>query len=132
MNNDLEVYFNDVINMIETRRYNAYKKVNEELISLYWDFGKYISEKVNDNNWGDKIADKLTEFIKRKYPTMRGFNRRGIYRMKQFYETYKDYPIVSTLLTQISWSNNVKILSSTTSIEEKEFYIRMCIKNNSI
>ena len=50
MNNDLEVYFNDVINMIETRRYNAYKKVNEELISLYWDFGKYISEKVNDNN----------------------------------------------------------------------------------
>ena len=68
--------------------------------------------------------------MKREYPTMRGFNRRGIYRMKQFYETYKDYPFVSTLLTQISWSNNVKILSSTTSMEEKEFYIRMCIKNN--
>ena len=65
MNNDLEVYFNDVINMIETRRYNAYKKVNEELISLYWDFGKYISEKVNDNNWGDKIVEKLAEFMKR-------------------------------------------------------------------
>lgn len=50
--------------------------------------------------------------------------------MKQFYETYKDNEIVSTLLRQISWSNNVKILSSTSSIEEKEFYIRMCIKNN--
>lgn len=37
---------------------------------------------------------------------------------------------MSTLLTQISWSNNVKILSSTKSIEEKEFYIKMCIKNN--
>ena len=68
--------------------------------------------------------------MKREYPTMKGFNRRGIYRMKQFYETYKDYEFVSTLLTQISWSNNVKILSSTKSIEEKEFYIKMCIKNN--
>ena len=61
---------------------------------------------------------------------MKGFTRRGIYRMKQFYETYKDNEFVSTLLTQISWSNNVKILSSTKSIEEKEFYIKMCIKNN--
>ena len=59
LDNSLEFNFSEVINMIETRRNNAYKKVNEELISLYWDFGKYISEKVNDSNWGDKIVDKL-------------------------------------------------------------------------
>lgn len=131
-NRDLELSLNfaEIAKMVETRRNNAYRKVNEELISLYWDFGKYISEKVNDSNWGDKIVDKLVEFMKREYPTMKGFTRRGIYRMKQFYETYKDNEIVSTLLTQISWSNNVKILSSTNSMEEKEFYIRMCIKNN--
>ncbi len=128
--NNLELNFSEVINMIETRRNNAYKKVNEELISLYWDFGKYISEKVNDSNWGDKIVDKLEDFMKREYPTMRGFNKRGIYRMKQFYETYKDFPFVSPLVTQISWTNNLLILSGTNSIEEKEFYIKMCIKNN--
>lgn len=32
---------------------------------------------------------------------MRGFNKSGIYRMKQFYETYKDFPFVSPLVTQI-------------------------------
>lgn len=130
MENSLDTNFNEIINMIETRRNNAYRRVNEELIGLYWDFGKYISEKVNDSNWGDKIVDKLVEFMKREYPTMKGFTRRGIYRMKQFYETYKENEIVSTLLTQISWSNNVIILSSTNSMEEKEFYIRLCIKNN--
>ena len=130
MENSLDTNFSEIINMIETRRNNAYRKVNEELIGLYWDFGKYISEKVNDSNWGDKIVDKLEEFMKREYPTMKGFTRRGIYRMKQFYETYKDNENVSTLLTQISWSNNVIILSSTNSMEEKEFYIRMCINNN--
>ena len=130
LNNNMEFNFNEIVNMIETRRNNAYKKVNEELISLYWDFGKYISEKVNYANWGDKIVDRLVEFMKKEYPTMKGFTRRGIYRMKQFYETYKNYGNVSTLLTQISWSNNIKILSSTNSMEEKEFYIKMCIKNN--
>ena len=130
MDKNLELNFNEVIKMIETRRNNAYKKVNEELISLYWDFGKYISEKVNDSNWGDKIVDKLVEFMKREYPTMRGFTRRGIYRMKQFYETYKDNKIVAPLVKQISWTHNVMILGATNSIEEKEFYIKMCIKNN--
>ena len=103
-------------------------KKKEELISLYWDFGKYISEKVNDSIWGDKIVDKLVEFMKREYPTMRGFNRAGIYRMKQFYETYKDNEIVAPLVRQISWTHNVMILGATNSIEEKEFYIKMCIK----
>ena len=130
LNNNMEFNFNEIVNMVETRRNNAYKKVNEELISLYWDFGKYISEKVNYANWEDKIVDRLVEFMKKEYPTMKGFTRRGIYRMKQFYETYKNYGNVSTLLTQISWSNNIKILSSTNSMEEKEFYIKMCIKNN--
>ena len=127
---DLEVSFDEIAIMVETRRNNAFRRVNEELIALYWDFGKYISEKVDDGNWGEKIIDKLVEFMKREYPTLKGFTRPGIYRMKQFYETYKDNEIVSPLVRQISWTNNIMILSSTKSIEEKEFYIRMCIKNN--
>ena len=50
--------------------------------------------------------------------------------MVQFYEEYRDNIIVSTLSRQISWSNNLLILSSTNTIEEKEFYMRLCIKHN--
>ena len=89
---DLELTFTEISKMIEFRKNKAYRKVNEELISLYWDFGKYISEKINDTNWGDKI--------------------------------------VAPLVRQISWTNNILILGSTKSIEEKEFYLKMCIKNN--
>ena len=88
-------------------RFIINKKVNEELIALYWDFGKYISEKIADSNWGDKIVDKLEEFMKREYSSLKGFNRAGIYRMKQFYETYKDNEIVAPLVRQISWTNPV-------------------------
>ena len=127
---ELNIDFNEIIQMIETRRNNAFKKVNEELILLYWDFGKYISEKIQLAKWGNKTVDNLVEFIKANYPNLKGFNRPGIYRMKQFYETYKDYPIVSPMVRQLSWTNNLLILSSTNSMEEKEFYIRLCIKNN--
>ena len=92
-----DVYIDDfskIIEMIETRRDNAYRKVNEELIALYWDVGCFVSEKVQSNKWGSKVVDNLAMFIKDKYPTLKGFNRRGIYRMKQFYETYKDDEIV--------------------------------------
>jgi len=132
MNNELEPNydFDKIVNMIETRRNNAYKKVNEELISLYWDFGKYVSEEVNNSKWGNKLVEKLAEFMKENYPNMKGFDRSGIYRMKQFYETYKDNLIVAPLVRQLSWSNNILILGATKSMEEKEFYIRMCIKNN--
>lgn len=127
--NELEMNFQEISDIIEFRRNNAYKKVNEELISLYWDIGKYISEKVNSSQWGDKIVEKLANFLRENYPNLKGFNKRGIYRMKQFYETYKDNEIVSPLVTQISWTNNLIILSGTNSMQEKEFYIKMCIKN---
>ena len=50
MDSNMDLNFNEIIKRVETRRNNAYRKVNEELISLYWDFGKYISEKVKDSN----------------------------------------------------------------------------------
>ena len=70
------------------------------------------------------MADQIQE----NYPAIKGFNRRGLYRMKQFFETYKDNENVSPLVTQISWSNHLLILSGAKTIEEKEFYIKLCIK----
>lgn len=122
--------FDKIIEMIETRRNNAYRKVNEELISLYWDVGKFVSEKIQNNKWGSKVVDNLASFIKEKYPSLKGFNRRGIYRMKQFYELYKDDEIVSPLVTQLSWTNNLLIMSGAKTKEAREFYIKMSIKNN--
>ena len=52
----------------------------------------------------------------------------NIWRMKQFYETYKDRPELSTLLRENTWSNNMHIISKTKSFEEKEFYLKLASK----
>ena len=122
--------FIELINLIDTHRQNAYRKINEELVTMYYEIGSYLSNKVKNEKWGSKTIDNLAKYIQNAFPTLKGFTRSGLYRMIQFYETYKDYEIVAPLVKQISWTNNIIIFSHPSTIEEKEFYIRLCIKNN--
>jgi len=120
--------FAEVVKMIHQARYNAIKNVNMELIKLYWSIGEYISRKLESAEWGDAVVDQLADYIQITHPEFKGFTRRGLYRMRQFYDTYRQKEIVSTLLTQINWSNHLLILSKTKSHDERSFYLRLSIK----
>ena len=126
----LDSNFNRIIEMIEKRKNNAYRKVNEEMILLYLDVGKFLYELTEKGSYGDKVIDKAADFMKNNYPDIKGFTKRNLYRMVQFYKTYKNYPKVSTLLTQLSWSGNMLILSNAKTWEEREFYLNLAIKEN--
>jgi len=125
---NLETQFLEVKSLIDKARYRAFKSVNSELISLYWQVGEYISKKVESAEWGMSIVDKLAEYLQKTQHDLKGFNRRGLYRMKQFYETYKDCPEILPLLQEVSWSGNLHILSKTKSMEEKKFYLQLSAK----
>ncbi len=126
----MDVNFKQIVEMIERRKNNAYKKVNEELILLYLEVGKYLYDLIEKSSYGDKITTKAAEYMKENYPEIKGFTKRNLHRMVQFYKAYKDNPKVSTLLTQLSWSSNMLILSNTKTDEEREFYLRLAIKEN--
>jgi predicted nuclease of restriction endonuclease-like (RecB) superfamily len=128
--NYLDLNFNEIIKMIEKRRENAYRKVNEEIVSLYWEIGEYLSNQVENSSYGESIIKKMANFIKQNHPTLKGFTQPNLYRMKQFYETYNKNEKFSPLVRKLSWTNNLLILSGAKSIEEKEFYLKLSIKNN--
>ena len=92
-----------LIQIISESRQNALKKVNEELINMYWKVGQYLSMESKKAAFGDAYIDTIAGEIQKAFPGIKGFNRRGLYRMKKFYETYKDDEFVTTLLTQIIW-----------------------------
>ena len=81
------------------------------MILLYLEVGQFLYELIENGHYGDKVIDKTADFMKKNYPAVRGFNKRNLHRMVQFYKTYKDNQKVSTLLTQLSWSSNMLILS---------------------
>ena len=126
MNNEIK----EIVNLIETHRQSAYRKINEELVLMYFEIGKYLSSKIKTNRWGAKVITNIANKLKSIYPEIKGFDRSSLYLMIQFYETYSENEIVGPLVRQIGWTNNVIILKRTKSIEEKEFYIRLCIANN--
>ncbi len=119
--------FSEVLNTIKNAREKAFKQINTTLIQLYWDIGKYVSQKVEKENWGKSIVQELSAYIQRNEPGIKGFSARNIWRMKQFYETYKNEQKLSTLWAELSWSHHRRIMSLKTP-EEREFYLKICAK----
>ena len=124
----LENQFSEIRQLISTAKVSAYRAVNTELINLYWEIGKYISNKITNADWGKGIVKNLSIYLNETEPELKGFSLQNLWRMKQFYEAYKDSSKLSPLVREIPWTHNMIILSSSKSTDEQEFYIRLTIK----
>lgn len=120
--------FDHILALIESARRRAYTAVNQNLIDLYWRVGEYISKKIASAEWGDGVVDELAAAIAQKHPGIRGFTRRNLFRMRQFFEVYRHEKKVSALLTQLPWTHHLTILAQGRSADERLFYLRLAIR----
>ena len=122
--------FGEIVSIIDNARAKAMRAVNAELINMYWEIGAYISEKVDSAGWGKNVVSEFSEFLRNHYPAAKGFSPQNIWRMKQFYETYRGKEKLSPLVREISWTNNLLIMAGCKSDEAREFYLTLCARNN--
>ncbi|WP_157266036.1 PDDEXK nuclease domain-containing protein [Azohydromonas aeria] len=122
------VEFGEVLGLIAAARQRAFQAVNTALIELYWQVGAVISRKVAAAEWGDGVVDRLAKHIAQEHPGLRGFTRRNLFRMRQFHEAYPDREIVSALLTLLPWTHHLTILGQSKRPEERDFYLRMAVR----
>ena len=122
--------FAEVVDLIVSARQRALQAVNATLIDLYWQVGEYISRKIENAEWGDAVVKQLADHLAQTQPGLRGFTQRNLFRMRQFYETYRSQPIVSALLRQLPWTHNLIILSQSKRAEERDFYLRVAVREN--
>ena len=121
--------FSEVVTMIQTAKQKVFAAVNTTLIDLYWEIGRFISQQVEKSGWGKSVVEELASYIRTKEPNSEGFSKQNLWRMKQFYETYKDADEkLSALLREISWTNNIMIMSRSKSLDESVFYMDLCVK----
>ncbi len=120
--------FANIAHLIASAKHRAVAAVNTALIDLYWQVGEIISKKIASPEWGDGVVDELAAYIAQTQPGLRGFTRRNLFRMRQFYETYQGDAIVSPLVTQLPWTHNLIILTQSKRPEEREFYLRRAIQ----
>ncbi|WP_312601657.1 MULTISPECIES: PDDEXK nuclease domain-containing protein [Pseudomonas] len=120
--------FAEVASLISTARQRAVQAVNIELIDLYWRVGAYISAKLETAEWGDGVVDQLARYLAQTQPGLRGFTRANLFRMRQFYEAYRNEPSLAALVRQLPWTHNLIILSQSKRPEEREFYLRLAMQ----
>src|ERR1039457_1553852 len=118
--NQADTAFAEVVNLIQSARRQAFQSVNTTLIELYWQVGAYISRKIEVAEWGDGVVEQLATYIARTQPSLRGFTRPNLFRMRQFYEAYRNDEKVSPLVRQLTWTHNLIILSQSKREEERE------------
>ena len=107
---------------VRSAQYEAMKAVNVELITLYWELGRDISEKQTEG-WGKAIVPTLAKALQIEFPNMSGFSTTNIWYMVQFYNEYHQNANLQPLVGEISWSKHIIIFSKCKDPQERQFYI---------
>jgi predicted nuclease of restriction endonuclease-like (RecB) superfamily len=124
LKSDYLPFLEEIKGKINSARIQAYRKANKELILLYLEIGEKIVEKQEQLGWGKGIVEKLSNDLKKEFPTQTGYSAQNLWYMRQFYLTYKDSPNLQQLVGEIPWGQNLVIMSRVKDHREKEFYIR--------
>ena len=143
-----EQQFEEIRGIITMHREKALRDVNEESLQMSWTVGRIVSERLKSNEWGSKVVVQLSEYLRAKDPTLKGYSRRNIYNMVMFYEEYSSEAfierlqslsqtaqmnkdtIVQTASAQLprilcltTFSNHLEILNRCKMVEQRIFYI---------
>ncbi|MCK4401633.1 DUF1016 family protein [bacterium] len=121
-------FLNEIKSRIITSRIQAIRSVNKELIELYWEIGKAITERQKKFGWGKGVVKQLSEDLTSEYESFKGFSRDNLWRMRMFYLEYKDYTKLAQLVPEIPWGHNILIMQKLKNSKEREYYIRSCIQ----
>ena len=107
--------------------------VNRELINLYWEIGKGISEKQEQEGWGANVLERVAKDLQNEFPGVEGFSRRNMFRMKAFYQAYAKVPQAVAQLDDlpvfsIPWGHNAVILEKIKNTAERLWYAQKSIE----
>ncbi|UFX82759.1 DUF1016 N-terminal domain-containing protein [Candidatus Absconditicoccus praedator] len=121
-------FFIELKDKIQQSRNNALRSVNKELINLYWEIGKKLSEKINNSGWGKSVVENLSSDLKKEFPGIQGFSKDNLWRMIKFFEFYSENKKLAPLVQEISWSNNIIILEKCKDEFQIEYYLKLANK----
>lgn len=122
---DYEPFVADVKNMIHQKQYHVLKSMNTETINLYWEIGEGIYIQQTEKGWGKSIVKVLSRELQAEFPGAKGYSAANLWRMRNFYLTYRNSEKLAPLVREISWTNNVVIMEKCKDDLQREFYIQM-------
>lgn len=113
----------EITKRIRSAQYEALKAVNKEMINLYWEIGRRITEQQKSLGWGRSVVENLSKDIQKEFPGIKGFGARNMWDMARFCAEYQSNEILQPLVAEISWSKHIVILTKCKETQQRQFYI---------
>ena len=143
---NLQAQFEEIRQIITIHQSKALQEVNLEDLLMRWKIGQYVSTRLKTQEWGSKVVTQLSEFLSSGECSLRGYSRRNLYNMVEFYETYSSESFrlalrkygkmefvqmpsaqlqteMPKLLGLTTFSNHLEIINRCKSAEDMLFYI---------
>ena len=114
---------------IRKQRVSVVMNANADMICLYWNIGRAILAKQEEEGWGAKVIDRMAKDLKEAFPGMSGFSPRNIKYMRKFAQCWSDYEIVQRVVAQIPWRTNISLMDKLKTEEERIWYAGKTIEN---
>lgn len=128
--------YQDWVKMLKTRIQAAQQRavlaVNQELLQLYWQIGRDILLRQQEQGWGSKVIERLAQDLRSAFPDLKGFSRANLLYMRSFAENWPDFhsdPIVQQAVGQIPWGHNLVLVSKLKTREARLAYAELCRQN---
>ncbi len=124
-NIDYEALLDEIKDLIHQKQYQVLKQINSETINLYWEIGEEIYKQQEEKSWGKSIVNILSKELQKEFPGAKGYSSANLWRMRNFYLSYRNSEKLAPLVREISWSNNIIIMEKCKDDLQREFYIQM-------
>jgi hypothetical protein len=98
-------FIKDIKKLIYRRQYEAMRKVNSELMLLYWEIGEEIYHKQKEKGWGKSVVEILSRELQKEFPGVKGFSTTNLWRMRSFYLEYSSNKISQPSVTEFGHLN---------------------------
>ncbi|MHC5773302.1 PDDEXK nuclease domain-containing protein [Nostoc sp.] len=123
-----EDFLTELKSRISSAQLRAAVAVNKELVLLYWQIGRDILNRQQQQGWGAKVINRLAADLQKAFPEMKGFSRTNLMYMRALAEAYPDEQIVQQVVGQIPWGHNVRILDTIKDQTERLWYVQQTIQ----
>jgi len=127
---EYSTWFKELKDNISQARHRAALALNSGLVEMYWLLGSRIIQKERESSWGSAFVERLSRDLSFEFPDMKGFSRRNLYAIRQWYLFYSPLsPNVPQAVAQIPWGHNRLIISKIKDYEEALWYARSVVEH---
>ena len=134
MNNLLpenQSYIFEIKTILHQARQKAYATIHSEMVWAYWQIGKRIVDEEQQGaeraQYGQQIIQTLSDELTREFG--RGFSKRTLWEIRQFYQQFPDFPNMRTVFAQLSWSHFQRALKVQNE-QARAYYLREAAQNS--